>query len=184
MAVAIVIVVRLLIVQAFYIPSGSMLPQLQLQDKVVVSRLAFHVHPPRRGDIVVFYAPKNAEPERVAPHGGSVLRRAARYVGEKLGLAPSTDVFIKRVVGLPGDTVEGHDGHVYINGALLLEPYILAGVQTPTFPRQRIRAGQLWVMGDNRQNSEDSHIFGPIRESSLIGRAFLRVWPLDHAAFL
>jgi signal peptidase I len=157
---------------------------LQLQDKVVVSRLAYHLHPPRRGDIVVFYAPRNAEPERIPPHGGSALRRAFRYVGEKLGLAPSSDVFIKRVIGLPGDTVAGHDGHVYINGVLLLEPYLPPGVQTPTFPSQRVPRGELWVMGDNRANSEDSHVFGPIRQGTIIGRAFVRVWPLDHAAFL
>jgi signal peptidase I len=112
------------------------------------------------------------------------VRRLHRYVGQKLGLAPSSDVFIKRVIDLPGETAAGHDDHVYINGMLLLEPYMPAGVQTPSFPPQRLLPGQLWVMGDNRPSSDDSHIFGPIRQSTLIGRAFLRVWPINHVAFL
>ena len=176
--------VRLLLVQAFYIPSGSMLPQLQLQDKVIVSRLAYRLHPIHRGDIVVFPAPPNAGVDQTVPHGGSALRRLARNVGQKLGISASTDVFIKRVIGLPGDTVEGRNGHVYINGRLLLEPYLPAGLQTESFGPVRVPAGRMWVMGDNRTDSDDSHIFGTIPEHSVVGRAILRIWPLTHIAFL
>jgi signal peptidase I len=161
-----------------------MLPQLQLQDKVVVSRLAYRLHSPHRGDIVVFDAPANACPENAPSPGGSELRRALRSVGQWLGLTARKDVFIKRVIGLPGDTVEGHDGHVFIDGRLLLEPYLPPATEIIPFAATRISSGRLWVMGDNRNNSCDSRIFGAIRERSVLGRAFLRVWPLSHVAFL
>jgi signal peptidase I len=184
LAVAIVVLVRIALVQAFYIPSGSMLPQLQLQDKVIVSRLAYRLHSPRRGDIVVFNAPPNNCREAAAPPGGSPLRRTLRSMGQWLGLTPRNDVFIKRVVGLPGDTVEGRDGHVFVDGRLLLEPYVPPGTEIAPFRPVHVPAGRLWVMGDNRNNSCDSRIFGAIRERSVLGRAFLRVWPLSHVAFL
>ncbi len=184
-AVAIVVVVRLAFVQAFYIPSGSMLPQLQLQDKVIVSRMAYRLHSPRRGDIVVFDAPPRAqELEGTMPPGGSSLRRALRWTGQRLGLTARQDEFIKRVIALPGETVEGHDGHVYVNGRLLLEPYLPAGTQTQPFPKVKVPPGHLWVMGDNRGNSQDSRFFGAVRERTVVGRAFLRVWPGTHLAFL
>lgn len=185
LAVTIVVVVRLVLVQAFYIPSGSMLPQLQLQDKVVVSRLAYRFHSPRRGDIVVFSAPPNMPKEGALPHGGSALRRGVRWVGQRLGLAATTDELIKRVIALPGETVEGHGGHIYVNGRLLLEPYLPAGTEmVQSFGPVKIPRGRLWVMGDHRNNSYDSRFFGPIRERTIVGRAFLRVWPVTHISFL
>ena len=184
LAVAIVVVVRFLFVQAFYIPSKSMVPQLQVYDKVVVSRLAYRLHPPHRGDIIVFPAPPGAPLEAQPPHGGSAARRFLRYVGQRLGLTSTTDEFIKRVIALPGETVDGHDGHVYINGRLLLEPYLPPGTVTPDFAAVKVPPHELWVMGDNRQNSFDSKYFGPIRQSKIVGRAFLRVWPFDKISFL
>jgi len=183
-AVAIVVVVRLVVVQAFYIPSGSMLPQLQLQDKVLVSRLSYRLHGVHRGDIVVFDAPPEVPAEHATGRGGGALTRAWRYVAQRLGLAARGDVFIKRVIGLPGETVEAHDGHVFIDGRLLLEPYLPPGTQTSSFGPIAVPRGRLWVMGDFRSNSEDSRVFGPIRRSTVIGRAVLRVWPVSHAAFL
>jgi signal peptidase I len=184
LAVAIVVVVRFLFVQAFFIPSTSMIPQLQVQDKVVVSRLAYRLHPVHRGDIIVFPAPPGAPLESPPPHGGSVLRRSLRYIGQRLGLTSTTDEFIKRVIALPGETVGGHDGHVYINGRLLLEPYLPPGTVTPDFAPVTVPPHELWVMGDSRQNSYDSKYFGPIKQSKIVGRAFLRVWPLTHFSFL
>jgi signal peptidase I len=183
LAVVIVVVTRWLLVQPFYIPSGSMLPQLQLQDKIVVSRMSYRLHPVRRGDIVVFVAPPQVRISQPDPNRSLVVR-AGRYVGERLGLASNTDDFIKRVIGLPGDTVEGANNHVYVNGRLLLEPYLPPATVTTGFPPQKIPDGQLWVMGDNRTNSEDSRMFGPIRQDTVVGRAFLRVWPVPHIAFL
>jgi signal peptidase I len=97
---------------------------------------------------------------------------------------PATNVLIKRVIGLPGETVEGRDGHVFVNNRLLLEPYLPPGLQTETFDPVKIPPGRVWVMGDNRENSEDSHVFGPIPERSIVGRAILRAWPISHMAFL
>ena len=106
-------------------------------------------------------------------------------VGEKVGIVqPSTDEFIKRVIGLPGETVEGRGGRVYVNGRLLVEPYLRPGVITSDFTPHTVPKDDLWVMGDNRSNSSDSRVFGPIREKTVVGRTILKVWPLAHASFL
>ena len=176
-------VVRTFVAQAFYIPSGSMLPQLQLLDRVVVSKVAYRLHDPRRGDIVVFDNPHPAQTP--TKDDDSFPVRVLRGVGEAVGVVqPSTDEFIKRVIALPGETVEGRSGHVYVNGRRLLEPYLQPEVQTSNFTPVKIPKGQLWVMGDNRSNSSDSRVFGPIRESKVVGRAIVRVWPFSHASFL
>jgi signal peptidase I len=80
--------------------------------------------------------------------------------------------------------VEGHDGAVYVNGTRLLEPYLPLGLATEDFPAAVVPADHLWVMGDNRLDSRDSHVFGPIAESDIVGRAILKVWPPQDAAFL
>ena len=182
-AAVIAFVVRTFIAQAFYIPSGSMLPQLQILDRVVVSKLAYRLHDPHRGDIVVF---DNPYPHQADPHeNDNFVQRVGRNIGEAIGVVqPSTDEFIKRVIGLPGDTVEGREGKVYINGRELQEPYLPKGVDTKPFAPVTVPNGQLWVMGDNRNNSGDSRAFGPIKKSKVVGRAFVRVWPLGHASFL
>lgn len=179
-ALVIAVVIKTFVAQAFYIPSGSMLPQLQINDRVVVSKTAYHLHDPHRGDIVVFDAPGG-----VPKQSEAFVRRAARDVVQSIGLsAPSTDEYIKRVIGLPGERVEGRDGAVFVDGRQLVEPYLPKGVTTSDFAAVVIPPGDLWVMGDNRSNSADSRIFGPIRESTVVGRAFVRVWPLGHASFL
>jgi signal peptidase I len=176
-------VVRTFVAQAFYIPSGSMLPQLQILDRVVVSKLAYKLHDPRRGDIVVF---DNPYPKPPNPHpNDNIARRVGRDIGEAIGVVqPSTDEFIKRVIALPGETVEGREGHVYVNGRLLHEPYLKPTVITSTFAPVTIPHGQLWVMGDNRTNSGDSRVFGPIRQKKIVGRAIVKVWPIPKASFL
>lgn len=176
--------VKSLLAQAFYIPSGSMLPQLQLNDRVVVSKLAYKAHDPRRGDIVVFDDPTpgaalRTEPERTG------AQRFVRSIGEAVGFVqPSTDEFIKRVIGLPGENVEGRDGHVYIDGRRLFEPYLEDSVRTSDFPPVKVAPGRLWVMGDNRGGSADSRVFGQIRQSTIVGRAVLKVWPPSSVSFL
>jgi signal peptidase I len=151
--------VRATVAQAFRIPSASMEPQLDIGDRVVVSRLAYHLHEPRRGDVVVFPCPPTA--------------CAGRH-----------EDYIKRVIGLPGEMVAGKAGSVWIDGHRLVEPYLPVGTSTSTFPPVRVPTGQLWVMGDNRGDSADSRVFGPIRRTSLIGRATSRVWPPWRTAFL
>jgi signal peptidase I len=80
--------------------------------------------------------------------------------------------------------VEGHDGHVFVNGKQVVEPYLPPGTTTGDFAALTVPPGRLWVMGDNRGNSADSRVFGPIRKASLVGRAIVRVWPVPNASFL
>ena len=184
LAVVIVIVLRALVVQPFYIPSESMVPQLRVNDKILVSRLSYHLHPVHRGDLIVFSEPPGAKVEGSVPHRGGGIAGLWRSVGQRLGLVPRTDQLVKRVIGLPGDTVEGRDDHVYIDGRLLLEPYLPPGDSTVPFPPQTVPPGTLWVMGDNRGNSEDSRFFGVIARRTVVGRAFVKVWPLDKISVL
>jgi signal peptidase I len=185
LAVLIAFLVKTFVAQAFYIPSGSMIPQLNVGDRVVVSKVSYDIHDPHRGDIVVFDAPPNAAGGAAKVSHDTGLRKVVRDVLQSVGvLQPSTEEYIKRVVGLPGERVDGHEGHVFVNGKELFEPYLPAGVVTSDFAPVTVPKGDLWVMGDNRTNSSDSRVFGPIRENSVVGRAILRVWPASRAAFL
>jgi signal peptidase I len=181
MAVVIAVVVKTFVAQAFYIPSGSMLPQLQVNDRVVVSKVSYRLHDPRRGDIVVFDAPGEVDEDDSAP----LPERALRGLAESIGvMAPSTDEYIKRVVALPGERVEGLRGKVLVDGRELMEPYLPPGTVTSDFPALIVPPRTVFVLGDNRGNSADSRIFGPVPRSTVVGRAILRVWPLGHTSFL
>ncbi len=182
--------VRTFVFQAFYIPSPSMgcagcpVHTLEINDKVVVSKISYRLHPPRRGDVVVFECPPTANCTTKPPATNFVVG-AMRFVGERIGvIPPSTEDYIKRVVALPGETVEAQQGHVYVNGFLLDEPYLPDGVLTSDFGAVVVPADQLWVMGDNRSNSADSRVFGSIEQDSLVGRTVLRLLPLRRTAFL
>jgi signal peptidase I len=179
--------IKTLVAQAFYIPSGSMIPQLQINDRVVVSKISYKLHGPHRGDIVVFDAPKAAVFTPPAQPTNPVANLFHR-IGSGVGLIqPSTEEFIKRVIALPGETVDIKDNHIFINGRVLLEPYLPQSTLTlpngAKFPIT-VPKGDLWVMGDNRTNSSDSRFFGPIPEKTIVGRTILRVWPLSKASFL
>jgi signal peptidase I len=156
-ALIVAFVVKTFLVQAFYIPSGSMLPTLQEQDRVLVNKLSYDLHDVHRGDIVVFKGPEQAQ-------------------GQVKDL-------IKRDIGLPGDTVEAHDGQLFVNGQALKEPYLGPGITTGPLEPQHIPPHHYWVMGDNRGNSKDSRFFGAIDQSLIIGRAFVRVWPVNRFHF-
>lgn len=183
-AAVLAFLLKTLVAQAFYIPSGSMLPQLQINDRVVVSKLSYRLHDPRRGDIVVFDCPAvSCVNQRREDDGG--VRGLVRKVAEGVGVVqPSTEEFIKRVIALPGETVEGRDGAVYIDGRRLTEPYLAPDTVTSDFAPLKIPARHLWVMGDNRGNSSDSRVFGPIPRSTVVGRTVVRVWPIPEASFL
>jgi len=181
-AVVVSVLLKFFIAQAFYIPSRSMVPQLQVDDRVVVSKLSYRLHTPRRGDIVVFDAPPSEQGAHARNRNPGI--RAIRSVGEAIGVLQARTEFIKRVIGLPGETVEGRDGHVYVNGDYLYEPYLGHGVPTGSFGPVKVPRGQLWVMGDNRDESRDSRVFGPIRSAKVVGRAIWRIWPPGHLAFL
>jgi len=179
-AILVAFVVKTFVAQVFYIPSGSMIPQLAINDRVVVSKLAYRLHEPRRGDVVVFDAPGGHPSDH-----SSVPVRAVKAVLGAVGLsAPSTEEYIKRVIGLPHDRVEGHDGKVFVDGRELVEPYLPPGDVTSDFGPVVVGEGQLWVMGDNRDNSADSRVFGTIPRSTVVGRALARLWPPGRAAFL
>jgi signal peptidase I len=183
-AAVIAFLIKSFVAQAFYIPSESMVPQLEVNDRVVVSRIAYHLHDPRRGDIVVFDDPRDGA-AAVTTDRPNIVVRLVRGIGGAVGVVqPSTDEFIKRVIGLPGETVEGKSGRVFVNGRVLYEPYLPDGTVTSDFPPLVVPKGSLWVMGDNRGNSSDSRFFGPIRRSTVQGRTILRVWPPGSASFL
>ena len=184
-AAVIAFLVKTFIAQAFFIPSGSMLPQLQIDDRVVVSKLSYKLHDPHRGDIVVF---DNPRPVPTIEGKANPLQKAYRKIGEGIGLIqPSTEEFIKRVIALPGEEIDVKDGKVFINGRELIEPYLPKGTITlagaAKFP-QTIPDGTLWVMGDNRGNSSDSRVFGPISQDKVVGRTIVKVWPLGAMSFL
>ncbi len=180
-AMIIAFLIKTFVAQAFFIPSGSMIPQLQVGDRVVVSKTAYRLHDPRRGDIIVFDAPHQVEVKDDQALPGKIVRG----ILESIGLStPSTEEYIKRIIGLPGEKVEGRDGRVYVNGRELVEPYLPQGPTTRDFEAVVLGEAELWVMGDNRENSSDSRVFGPIPESTVVGRAFVKVWPVPDWSFL
>ncbi len=158
-ALVIAIVIRTFVFQAFYIPSESMVPTLKIGDRVLVNKLSYKLHDPRRGDIVVFKAPESARTEEIKD-------------------------LVKRLIGLPGDTIEGKDGRIYINGKPLNEPYLPADVKSRTFGPEKVPPDSYFMLGDNRQYSKDSTFFGPVKRDQLIGRVFMRIWPPSHLGFL
>jgi signal peptidase I len=182
--------VRTFVFQAFYIPSPSMgcaecpVHTLEIDDKILVSKVSYRLHDPRRGDVVVFECPPAATCA-AKPHSTNPVARGVRFIGERIGLVPpSTEDYIKRVIALPGETVEGRDGTVFVDGRILAEPYLSADVITRDFGPVLVPPDALWVMGDNRQNSGDSRVFGAIKRDSVVGRTILRLLPIRRTAFL
>ncbi len=180
------LLLRSFLVQAFYIPSESMVPTLEIGDRVLVNRLAFRVGEPERGEIVVFSDEAGAERSAANP-----LASGLRSLAAGLGLGPPSEQdFIKRVIGLPGDTIEITDGVVYINGEPLPEADSGSGGYLSTrdesfLPPMRIPDDEYFVMGDNRPRSSDSRsLLGTIGRDQMIGRAFVLVWPFDRATVL
>lgn len=180
-AAVIAVVVKSFLAQAFFIPSASMEPQLTAGDRVVVSRLAYDLHEPRRGDIVVFDDP--AEPP--GDDDSFVVLRLGRDALEAVGVVrPDERELIKRVIALPGEVVEGHGGGVHIDGRPLLEPYLPVSGTTTDFPAYTVPDGHVFVLGDNRSNSKDSRSFQAVPVDSIVGRAIARVWPPGRIAYL
>jgi signal peptidase I len=174
-ALLIAFLIKTFLFQAFYIPSESMKPTLNVGDRVLVNKLSYDFHDVNRGDIVVFEAPPRAQSRDI-------------------------EDLVKRVIGLPGDTVEFRDGKVFVDDRQLRESYLdpatrdtkLQGTNVPPDcgrppsgqPGCVVPAGHVFVLGDNRVASKDGRVFGPIRESSIVGRVFLRIWPVDDISFL
>jgi signal peptidase I len=146
--------VRPVVASPFYVGSGSMVPTLKVWDRVLINKLAYDLEEPQRGDIVLLEDPAGGE-----------------------------DPLIKRVVGLPGDTLEIRNGALFVNGEPTNEPYLhrkpcVRGMpKTCSFGPVRVPENLYFVMGDNRANSGDSRFFGPVPEKDLIGEALFRFWP-------
>lgn len=154
-AVLVALLVRNFLVQSFQIPSGSMRPTLMEGDRVLVNRLSYRLHDVNRGDVIVFDRPEGAPAGPEEPKD-----------------------LIKRVIALGGETIEARDGKVYIDGELLDEPYLPPGTETTGLDVPvTVPDGEVFVMGDNRANSGDSRVFGPIRTDTVVGRAFAIIWP-------
>jgi signal peptidase I len=176
-ALILTVLVKGFLVQAFFIPSRSMEPTLEVGDRVVVNRLAYRIGEPAHGDVVVFLRPVGTG----EPPSGGPLSWVRRAVAQGLGgTPPGSEDLIKRVVGLPGDTVEGKDGQLLRNGRRVAEPYLAGKGFTSEFAKVKVKPGHYWVMGDNREDSADSRVFGQVPRSTLVGRAVLTVWPFTH----
>jgi signal peptidase I len=184
-AIAIALVIKTYAFQAFYIPSRSMVPTLEVGDRVLVNKLSYDLHDVNRGDIVVFEAGPNPAWQRAG-----------------------IDDLVKRVIALPGETVtQCVPDRICVNGKLLEEKYLPAGTVTDLYHGPldasgnaaehvtgcaadsplggcKVPPGEYFVLGDNRGESSDARDHGPIKGSSIVGRVFVRIWPLDRLGFL
>ncbi len=174
-AIIAALVIKAFVFQAFYIPSGSMEPTLDIGDRVLVNKLSYHFHDIHRGDTIVFDAPPGEQSDGIQD-------------------------LVKRVIGLPGDTVTYSNGGVLINGHRLKEPYVEPGATTGPLdginvpkpcgapangePGCVVPKGRVFVLGDNRLQSKDARVFGPIKESTIVGRVFVRIWPFNRLGLL
>jgi signal peptidase I len=148
--------VRPFVMEAFWIPSGSMIPTLEINDRVLVNKFIYRFTEPKRGDIVVFQSVDNPEED-----------------------------LIKRVVGVPGDEIAVRKGKVFLNGEPQKEPYVNKKLPDPSvYAKTTVPKGHVFVMGDNRGNSADSRVFGPLPKKNIEGEAFLRFWPPDRIGLL
>lgn len=145
------------VARSFYIPSESMLPTLKVNDYILVNRFVYKMALPSRGEIIVFHPPHVKDPA-------------------------NTD-FIKRVVALENDVVEVTDGVLYLNGIPQDEPFIKEPIDAD-FPAYRVPKGHVFVMGDNRNNSDDSRYWGPLPLENIVGKAFVIFWPFSRMGLL
>jgi signal peptidase I len=164
-AIGLVIAIKAWVVNPYKIPSASMEPTLHgctgcHNDRVLVDKLSYRTHDVHRGDVIVFHRP------------------AAWQVADK--------VLIKRVIGLPGEELTTRRGVVYINGLAVDEPYLNTACRggTKDLPKTLVPDGEYFVLGDNRCDSADSRTFGPVPQSSVIGRAFMIIWPFGRVHWL
>lgn len=170
----IAVLIKTFLIQPFWIPSESMLPTIEVNDRVMVNKLAFKWDEPVRGDIVVFRDPAEGEIDESVPE--AVIRSVLEAVGIR---TRGRDDLIKRVIGLPGDVVQIEGNQVLINGSPIDEPYLNVVRMSDDGP-YTIGPDEVFVMGDNRNFSFDSRGFGPISFDDLIGRAFVTIWPLEN----
>jgi signal peptidase I len=156
-ALALALLIRAFVAEPRYIPSDSMIPTLEVGDRLVVEKISYRFHPPAMGDIVVFDPPQQLQIQGYA----------------------KDQAFIKRVIGTSGQIIEVKNGKVYRNYTPLTEGYI---AEPPDYQMEAVRVPDhyLFVMGDNRNNSNDSHVWGFLPEQNVIGHACFRFWPMSR----
>ncbi|MGH8902884.1 MAG: signal peptidase I [Egibacteraceae bacterium] len=187
-AFGLALLLKTFLVQAFFIPSMSMVPTLLVGDRVLVNKVVYELRDPRRGEIVVFHHPDGTG---VPQRDENLLESFLRSLGSGLGFGPPGERdFIKRVIGLPGDEVEMRDGVVYVNGEVLPEAPTEEGGYLQERDRSdfgpvKVSPDHYLMMGDNRADSDDSRgSLGQITREELIGRAFVIIWPFSHVRTL
>lgn len=193
-ALLLALLIKTFIVQAFYIPSGSMENTLLINDRVLVNKLVYRVRDIERGDVVVFSGVDSWQGEGDFEKPSNPVTSLFHWAGALFGLVPGERDFIKRVIGLPGDKVQCCDaqGRITVNGVPLDEKsYLYPGNKPSDTPFQiTVPPGRLWVMGDHRGLSSDSRSHqgdpggGAIPVDHVIGRAFVILWPFSHATLL
>ena len=151
--------IRTLVAEARYIPSSSMEPTLEINDRLIIEKISYRFKMPQRGDVVVFSPTDTLKEQNFK------------------------DAFIKRVIGLPGETIEVKGGKVYVNGQPIREKYIEEAPEY-TYGPETVPEDQYLVLGDNRNNSYDSHYWGFVPRKNLIGRAIVRFWPFERLGSL
>jgi signal peptidase I len=194
LALVVAILIKTFLVQAFYIPSGSMVPTLRVGDRVLVEKISYRLHDVRRGDVIVFERPSGAALPK--PADLPWYEDLRNFLRELVGLPTGAEEdYIKRVVAVGGDSVryDGSPRKLYVNGSPVPQDYILHGVDrhSPRLASSDCRRldmkpsgggclvpkGHVFVMGDHRGNSEDSRFIGPIPDDTIVGRAFTIIWP-------
>lgn len=154
-AILLATVIRLLIMSPFFIPSPSMVPALQVGDRIIVSKVAYYFHEPQHGDIVVFKYPLN----------------------------PKKD-YVKRLIAVEGDVVELKDSNLYINGAEVPENYLPSNLRFSDFGPLQVPPGKYFMLGDNRNNSADSRFWGFLPHNMIIGKTVFIYWPLNRIGLI
>lgn len=154
-SMAIILPIRYFLIQPFYVEGASMEPTFNSNEYLLVDEITFRFQQPKRGDVVVFHYPRDPR-----------------------------QFYIKRVIGLPGDTIAIREGIVYINNQKLDEPYLdELRIGDSNLEPTTIPDGSYYLLGDNRANSLDSRIFGPVEKKFVVGRVWLRGWPIDKFSF-
>lgn len=149
-SLAIILPIRMFLVQPFYVEGASMEPNFYQNEYLIINEIAYRFEEPSRGEVIIFKNPKNTK-----------------------------NYFIKRVIGLPGETVEVQSGKVFVNGQELDEPYI-KNFSTQSYEAQTLSDTEYFFLGDNRINSYDSRTFGPVDRKYVIGKVWFRGWPIDR----
>jgi signal peptidase I len=184
-AVVLAFLIQAFLVKPYRIPSGSMENTLRCGDRVLVDRVSYRFSDPERGDVIVFNPPAYVDLESgvadrndyYAPRSQRALEAGDLPFSEQ---EPARVNFIKRIVGMPGDTVEMRDGRTWVNDEPLDEPYLHGNLDSDPQGPWQVPDGTYFMMGDNRTNSADSRVWGPLRDDFVIGKGFMIYWPIGN----